>query len=62
MRSRRLGQQPSWKHNNPKTVEGEKKVVALLIYGGAAFIVIAGIGQWVESMLKTNPYLWYVLY
>ncbi|CAG8446535.1 11147_t:CDS:10 [Ambispora gerdemannii] len=57
-RSRYLAQQPMWKAKDPHSFETEKKWTACIIYGGTIIIVLCCLGQWVQMLLKANPYLW----
>jgi len=58
MRSRRLAQQPSWRSKHSQVVANEKKFVGFVVCLGSIFVVVSGIGQWVELMIEENPYFW----
>ncbi|CAG8553778.1 4729_t:CDS:2 [Ambispora leptoticha] len=58
LRSRYLAQQPMWKTKDPHSFEIEKRWTACIIYGGTIIIVVCGLGQWVQLVLKANPYSW----
>ncbi|CAG8493683.1 3837_t:CDS:2 [Paraglomus brasilianum] len=60
MRSRRLAQQPSWRSKHSQVVANEKKFVGFVVCLGSIFVVVSGIGQWVELMIEENPYFWVI--